>query len=435
MTYDEALSWYHSFEKFGVVPGLERIRILCSRLGDPQKDFRTVHVTGTNGKGSVCTETANILTCAGYRTALYTSPEVLDFRERMQIDGEMIPPDELCSLTEKVKAAVERLNEENVFPTQFEVLTAAAFLWFSERGCDIAVLETGLGGRFDATNVIEDPLVCAITSVSLDHTAILGDTYDKIAFEKCGIFKKGACAVASASVRPDVKKVILDAAEKNDIDICFADEKQNFIVENADITGTVVRYHGKHMKIPFAGYHQVQNAAVTVNICRILAEKGLSVPEDAVVRGMEVSRIPARTEIMCEAPLIILDGSHNDGSTCALAEVLEKYLSGKKLLAVMGMMADKDCRKALENLTPYFSRVIAVQPSNPRSMSDEEFSALVAEYGVASIAAGTPENGIREAIKLLREYDALIVCGSLYLAADIRAYLAESIKNLSSSGG
>lgn len=435
MTYDEALKWYHSFEKFGVVPGLGRVRALCSRLGDPQKKYSCVHVTGTNGKGTVCTETANVLTCAGYKTALYTSPEVLDFRERMQIDGKMIPEDELCAVTEKVRNAVAALNAESVYPTQFEVLTAAAFLWFSEQKCDIAVLETGLGGRFDATNIIDSPLVCAITSVSLDHTAILGDTYIKIAFEKCGIIKKNTSVIVAASVRTDVKKVVLETAEANDADVCFADEKQCFSFVCDDITGSEVIYRGRSMKIPFLGLHQIQNAAVTVNICRRLIEKGLSITDENIVRGIGQARIPARTEILSATPLIILDGSHNDASTAALAQVLKKYLPAKKILAVMGMMADKDCKTSFCNLASCFSRVIAVKPSNPRSMEAERFAALASQCGVESVAAGEPEKGIDEAFAELDDFDALVVCGSLYLSADVRDYLMKKIKNLSESGG
>lgn len=431
MTYDEALNWYHSFEKFGIVPGLERVKLLCSRLGDPQKKYSCIHVTGTNGKGTVCTETAKVLSCSGYKTALYTSPEVIDFRERMQINGEMISQNELCELTEKVKTAVEALNGEGVFPTQFEVLTAAAFLWFAERHCDIAVLETGLGGRFDATNIIEAPLVCAVTSVSADHTAILGATLEKIAFEKCGIFKENTSVVAAASLRGDVKKVIIDAADAKFAELCFADEKQCFSVINEDITGTAVIYRGLSLKIPFPGYHQLQNAAVTVNICRILNEKGLVIPNEALIKGMAEARIPARTEVLSADPCIILDGSHNDASTSALAQVLQKHLPGKRLLAVMGMMADKDCSKSFSNLAGCFSRVIAVKPTNPRSMEAADFAALVREHGIEAQVAETPEKGIDRAFSMLKEFDALVVCGSLYLSADVRAYLSNKIKNLS----
>lgn len=423
MTYDEALTWYRSFEKFGVVPGLERVRLLCSRLGDPQRSFDCVHVTGTNGKGSVCTETANALIAAGYRTALYTSPEVLDFRERMRVNGEMIAKDRLCSLTEKVRDAVEGLRDGGVYPTQFEVLTAAAFLWFAESGCDIAVLETGLGGRFDATNLIDPPLVCAITSVSLDHTAILGDTYAEIAFEKCGIIKEGADVVVPCDVREDVKKEIRAAAEPKGCPVYYTDPRDCFEVVSRDIRGTQVLFEGRGMLIPFAGEHQLRNAALTVRICRSLSAKGYPVTSEHIAEGISRSRIPARTEIISSDPLVILDGCHNDASTAALSETLAGELSDKRIIAVMGMMADKDCRTAVNNLACRFSRVITVKPSNPRSIGADALAALIREAGTEAYPADSPEDGIDAALALLPEYDAMVVCGSLYLAADIREYL------------
>lgn len=427
MTYDETVKWYHSFEKFGVVPGLERVKALCSALGDPQKKFRCVHVTGTNGKGSVCTETACVLKSAGYKTALYTSPEVIDFRERMQINGEMITEAELCNVTETVKRAVELLNDGGIFPTQFEVVTAAAFEWFAESGCDIAVLETGLGGRYDATNIIEAPLACAVVSVSFDHMSVLGDTLEKIAHEKSGIFKNGSAVVAAASVPDGAKKVIEKTAADNNCTLFFADEKEIFDLSRLNSEHSVF-YDGEELHIPFFGYHQIQNAAVTVMLCRLISAAGFPVSSYDIKKGISCARIPARTEIISRAPFVMLDGCHNDASTAGLSDVLNGLLPGKRILAVMGMMADKDCRKSVENLISHFSCVICVKPSNPRSMPAEDFAEIIKECGVPAVPAASPQSGIDAAIKMLNGYDALIVCGSLYLAADIRDYLIKKFK-------
>ncbi len=426
MTYEEVLTWYHSFEKFGVVPGLDRVKMLCARLNDPQKKLRCVHVTGTNGKGSVCTEVANVLRCAGYKTALYTSPEVIDFRERMQINGEMISADELCRVTEKVKSALEQVNEEGVFPTQFEVVTAAAFLWFAERDCDIAVLETGLGGRYDATNIIETPLVCAVVSVSLDHVGILGDTVEKIAWEKSGIFKSGAQVIASASVPQGAQEVIRSVASENGCGVLFADEKDIFDLSR--LSENTVGYKDVSFRLPFYGYHQVRNASLAVCICDALTRKGFVISTSHIAEGISGSRIPARTEIICREPFVMLDGCHNDASTAALADVLKTVLPEKKILAVMGMMADKDCKKNVLNLAPCFSYVVTVKPSNPRSAEAFELADTVRAAGVDAFAVEDPKEGIDFAADILDSFDALIVCGSLYLAADIREYLIRKFK-------
>ena len=229
-TADEAVNYYHSLEKFGIMPGLERITLLCERLGSPHKRLKFIHTAGTNGKGSTCTALASVLHKAGYKTGLYTSPYVIDFRERIQLDMRMISPEELISCTQRVKTAIEQLNDEGVKITEFEAVTAAAFLFYYEKSCDFVVLETGLGGRFDATNIIESPLCSIITSVSMDHTGVLGDTLSEIAFEKSGIIKKG-CPVITGTEQPaDVLEVISSQAEKMNSPVILRDSRKLFAV-------------------------------------------------------------------------------------------------------------------------------------------------------------------------------------------------------------
>ena len=424
MKPEEAVGYYHSLERFGIRPGLERIRALCALLGDPQKRFACVHVAGTNGKGSTCTELASILTAAGYQTGLYTSPYVIEFRERIRLNGEMIPWEALCRVTQTVKTAIETLAEQDVAVTEFEAVTAAAFLYYAECGCDIVVLETGLGGRFDATNVVEAPLCSVITSVSLDHTKILGDTVEQIAAEKCGIIKPGCPVVTGAEQLPPVLDVIRRTAKQQGSELMIA-EAAELVQKRSDITGADVRWQGVELHVPFCGAHQICNTALVLNAVKVLRREGYRIDDGQIAKGLSAASIPARIEIINRSPLVILDGSHNDGSTAALANALMEYLPGKRILAVMGMMADKDCEKALEHLLPLFSKVIAVRPSNPRSMGAEHFRDLVLQKGVAAQAAASPEEGVREAIRQLDGYDALVACGSLYLAADIRAYLLQ----------
>lgn len=424
MDYNEAIGYFHSMEKFGIRPGLERISVLCAKLGDPQNSFSCIHVAGTNGKGSTCTEIASVLTAAGYKTGLYTSPYVIEFRERIRFCGEMIGKEALVSVTQKVKAAIEELAEENIAITEFEAVTAAAFLYYKEVGCEIAVLETGLGGRFDATNIIRDPLCCVITSVSYDHMHILGNSLAEIANEKCGIVKKGSPVITSINQHYEVLNVIKNASWANE-SVLHIVSNGCFIKKGESIFGTDVRYRNLSFRIPFCGDHQLENSSLVVSVIDVLREKGYKISDAALKNGIEKSFVPARTEIIKRSPLIILDGSHNEGSTAALASVLSAHLRDKKILAVMGMMADKDCSASLNNLLPFFAKVICVKPSNPRSMPAEEFRELVKQHGRPAEAVNDPCEGVDAALKELSDYDALIVCGSLYLSADVREHLLE----------
>ncbi len=423
MTLTEAINYYHSLEKFGIMPGLERISLLSERLGSPHIKLKFIHVAGTNGKGSTCTALASVLHEAGYKTGLYTSPYVIDFRERIQLGMKMIAPEDLISCTEKVKSAIEELSSEGVKITEFEAVTAAAFLYYAEKKCDFVVLETGLGGRFDATNIIEAPLCSIITSVSLDHIGVLGDTLGKIAYEKCGIIKNGCPVITGTEQRGEALEVIKAVSEKMNSSLMLRNSRELFEIENESITGTAVKSREGSFQIPFSGKHQLDNMALVTGAVEILRGNGVKISPDAVINGIENARIPARTEVISRKPLVILDGSHNDGSTAALGYLVRNHLKNKKILAVMGMMADKDVRKSLGNLVPEFSYVIAVEPSNPRSMNCEELKGIVGEFGVKCNAYKDPSEGIERAFSVLSQFDALIVCGSLYLAGDVREKL------------
>ena len=428
-TIEEAVGFFHSLERFGVNPGLERIRALCDLLGHPEKNYKCVHVAGTNGKGSVCTEISNVLREAGFRTGLYTSPYVLDFRERIQVNNRMISEAELTDCASKVKTAVETLNARGIFPTEFEAVTAAAFLHFAHAGCSIVVLETGLGGRFDATNIIEDPIVSVITSISLDHVKILGNTVEEIAFEKSGIIKPLSHTVTDAFNPEGALAVIRRTAKEKGSFLFTVSPEDLFQVVSSDITGTEINYRGAGIHIPFSGAHQIRNAAVAVKACEVIGVSGFDITLKNIKDGLEVSFIPARTEILCRSPLIILDGSHNDDSTSALAQVLRAWLPDRRILAVMGMMEDKDCEKALQNLNGCFARVIAVQPSNPRAMAADRFCGLLIKNGFQAESIPDPKEAVDAALNMLSGYDALVVCGSLYLASDVREHLIHKISS------
>ena len=420
--------YYHSLLRFGIQPGLERIRILLDRLSNPQDKLKFVHVAGTNGKGSVCTFIAGVLSRAGYRTGLYTSPYVIDFRERIRIDGEMISPKELECVTLKVKLQIDALAAQGVVITEFEAVTAAAFVYYAEQNCDVVVLETGLGGRFDATNVIKNPLCSCITSISLDHVKILGDTLAQIAFEKCGIIKPGCPCVTFAQQADEVLGVIKKQSAEKGSPLYIADERDVKIIKS-DITGSDVNVGGLDIHIPFPGGHQRQNLAAALECIKLLKNNGFDISDDDIRSGVVSCFIPARCEIISKNPLVILDGCHNDGSTLAFASLLRNNLKDKKIHALMGMMADKNCEKAVSNLAPLFSDVTFVKPSNPRSAEPCELADIAKKYCPDVSCSGSIEDAVKKIkSRLCSPDDVMVVCGSLYLASDVRDILFSSFR-------
>ena len=424
MTYEQAMEKVNHRLRFGIKPGLERISALLEKLGNPQKQLKFVHVAGTNGKGTTCTLIAGALKAAGYRTGLYTSPYVLEFRERFQIDGKMIPEEELIQQVQVVSAAADEMEAKGETITEFEFITALALRWFAHRKCDIVVLEVGMGGRFDATNVIDVPAVAAVASISLDHTAVLGDTVGQIAFEKAGIIKPGGTVVCYPDQKPEALLVLEEAAKERGANFRLA-QLSMVKEQERSIYGTLLLYRAEPLLVPFVGQHQVKNAVTALTALEVLQEKGWKISLRAIQEGFAQARIPARMEILGRDPLILLDGGHNPGCAAALRDVLTQHLSGKKLVAVMGMMADKDSRTALSILAPLFSAVRTLRPENPRSLSAEELAEEAAVWCEDSQPCQKGAQALAEAEKLAGEDGAVIVCGSFYLAAEVRPMLLE----------
>lgn len=421
MQYEEALRYIHSLEKFGVKPGLERIRALCRAFGDVQNTLRFVHVAGTNGKGSTSTMIANICTAAGYKTGLFVSPYVLDFRERIRVDGEMIPPDALARIVTRVKTQAEKMRKAGECPTEFEVITAAALVYYAQRQCDVVVLETGLGGRLDATNVVPCPLVSVITSVSLDHMAVLGDTVEQIAREKCGILKEGGVTVTYPLQHPDALRVIRQTAN---------DRHNRLIVPNADgiritaesIDGSDAVIGSIAVHVPLLGRHMVYNASMAVAAAQSLREQGLAIEDGHIRDGIAQTAMPARMQILRRRPLVMLDGGHNEDCARAFRAAAERFLAGRRIIGICGLMADKAYDDYLSIVAPLFCRLLTVRPDNPRALSAE----ALCDAGRAYCPNASPCGSFREAAALaLREAgedDVIAVCGSFYMMADIAPY-------------
>lgn len=416
MTYEECVGFYESRTRFGIRPGLERINALLHALGDPHKGLKAIHVAGTNGKGTVCLFLQNILTRAGYKTGLFISPYISDFRERIQTDGVMISKSDLISVTRRVKDALESLPCD-VDVTEFEAITAAAFLYYKEIGCDIAVLETGLGGRFDATNVIEDPLVCVITSVSFDHMGVLGHSLTQIAGEKCGIIKPGCKVVSSPAQFPEVIDVIKAVCLEREAELCVPDEPA---VVSGDIAGSVMEYRGVRFRVPFPGAHQARNAVTAIEAIRAIGKLGYPVGDEALTAGIAGAENPARTEIISRSPLVILDGSHNTGSVEALRALVREYLKDKDITAVVSMMADKQVEDCLEKILPLCGRAVCTKASNPRAEEAEGLAAIARRYCTDVSVEPDPFEACLKGIAAAGEDGVALIFGSLYFAGDVR---------------
>lgn len=428
MEYNEAVKKINSFLAFGVKPGLERIRELVDRLGSPDKGMKFVHVAGTNGKGSTCAMISETLTNAGYKTGRFISPYVLEFRERFMIDGKMIPKQTLADLTEEILPYTEDMRKEGKIITEFEFIFALSLLWYKREGCDIVVLETGLGGRFDATNIIDTPLCSVITSISLDHTAILGDTYEKIAFEKCGIIKPDSICVAYGKQDENAMKVIAETAVKRNNRLIIADGDNAEII-NADISGTVFRYKETEIMIRLPGQHMVRNAVTALETIFALRDRKIDISHEIIKESFCRVTFPARMEVLSKKPLIIVDGAHNPDGAKALSEALKMYIPEKRKTGVVGMLADKDVKTSLSCLVPLFDKIYTVEPDNPRKMTSEELAKTISPYCNDITPCVDLRTAYKNARSQIGENDALIIFGSLYLASDMRRIAMEEEKN------
>ncbi|MDD3262093.1 MAG: bifunctional folylpolyglutamate synthase/dihydrofolate synthase, partial [Oscillospiraceae bacterium] len=417
MTYEKVLKQIFALHRFKKVPGLANLRVLLHTLGDPQKKLRFVHVAGTNGKGSVSTMTASVLQHSGFRTGLFTSPFVIDFRERMQINGSMISPEELVNVAEKVFPPLLQMERGGQEISEFEAVTALGLCWFAQQKCDLVVLEVGLGGRLDATNVIAKPMCAVITHISYDHTEILGDTLTKIAGEKCGILKEGCNVVCAPGQAPEALAIIRQTAKERH---CFLTEarEENLQVCQSTLSGTDFQYRGHQLHLPLAGAYQVRNAAAALACVSVLKNRcGLwQITAETCREGLAAVKMSARFEVFAGTPPAVLDGAHNPDGAAALADSLRRFLSGRRLAAVTGMCADKDTGHFVHTLAPLFADAIAVPVRNPRAMPPQVLADLWQAAGVPAEAACTPLEGLAQAATLAGSDGAVIVCGSLYLA-------------------
>ena len=421
MTINEVLDYIHSVCWKGMMPGLQRVTELLDKMGNPHKDLKFVHIAGTNGKGSTAAMTASILRKAGYRTALYTSPYIYQFGERMQVDGELIPDDELIEITEYVKPLADTMAET---PTEFELITCIAFEFFKRRKCDIVVLEVGLGGLLDATNVIDCPEVAVITNIGLDHTDILGNTLEEIAFNKAGIIKENGHAVIYRGTA-GVEKVFEDTCRE-----------RNTKLKKANFDGLKLKSHDlfeqvfdcgdyKDIHLPLLGDHQLHNAAVVLAVAETLQEIGWNITKENIYDGIRDVSWPGRFDIVCRDPLFIIDGGHNPQCLEALVKNIQDYLAGRRVIALTGVLADKDYGDMYKPVMPYIEQFVCVTPPNPRRLIATELAAHLQNVGAKATACDTIPEGVKKAMELAGS-DGVVLCfGSLYTIGDIRSALPQ----------
>ena len=412
MNFNESVEYIHSLLAFGIKPGLERIGMLLDLLDNPQDKLKIIHVAGTNGKGSTSTMISNMLIACGKKTGLFTSPYVIDFCERIQINGVNVDKNIFSECVTEVREKIEELNEKDIIITEFEAITVSAFLCFLKAQCEYVVLEVGLGGRFDATNVIKKPEAVVITSISLDHIAILGYTIEKIAFEKCGIIKENVSVITSSNQHKDALKVIKETCESKNCNLTITNPHKTEILDDS-ISGTLFVYDKNVYKTKLTGNHQIEN---TVNA--IECAKALGLSDEAIAQGIENTRMIARMEIIGEKPLVIRDGGHNEGCADALYNFLKKY-NVKNINMLIGLMADKDVDGYVSKIAPLCKSVVTVTPSNPRALNGRELKEITEKYCDDCNFINNPKEGYKYIISNTKEDETVLICGSFYMMSDI----------------
>ena len=425
MNYEQALQYIHSVNWTFCKPGLERITALCGALGDPQKKLRFIHVAGTNGKGSTSSMLASVLQSAGYRTGLYTSPYIRTFCERIRVDGENIPKEELADLTERIRPVADAMEDK---PTEFELITALAFAYFEASACDVVVLEVGLGGRLDSTNVIENTALSIITGIDFDHTALLGNTIEEIANEKAGIIKANRPVLFGGS-RGAAYDTVQRVSYEKKAPFCAVD-RSSYLQKNATLEGTTFDYlHYTDMHLPLLGAYQPYNATLVLTAIELLKEQGFQIDDTAVRKGLERVRWPARFELLSRDPIIIYDGGHNPEGVRAAVASVKAYFGEQRVNLLSGVMADKDRGEMIETMKPIIARAFTVTPNNPRSLAAADYAAQLTSYGIEASSYASVAEGVRAAIESSKQEGIPLVClGSLYLYEEVEAAIREALR-------
>ena len=430
MDYRQAIDYinsYTDYEKLGMPHDpafydLRRVDELLALLGNPHQKAGSVHITGTNGKGSVAAMVASALTVSGYTTGLYTSPHLQSWRERLRVDGKLISEAELAGLLTVLKSQVEAVNQRARYGklTTFELLTVLAFAYFGQKGVELQVLEVGMGGKFDATSVI-NPLVCLLTPISFDHTDVLGTTLAEIATEKCGIIKPASTVVSSP--QPDeALAVIKESCRKLKAELVTVGKDIAWQGLSFDLEGQRLNVEGRKgsygLSIPLLGQHQLVNAATAVAALEVLADKGFTITGESIAKGLELVSWPGRLQVLSRRPLVVVDGAHNIGAARSLAQSLKQFFDFKRAILVMGTSQDKDIAGIVAELAPIFDEVIVTRSGHPRAMAPAPLVAEFARHGIKARIAEDVPSALSRALALAGEKDLVCAAGSLFIVAE-----------------
>lgn len=413
MDVKEAIAYINHYSWSKSRPGLSRTKELLERLENPQKRLKFIHVAGSNGKGSTCAMLESVLRQAGYKTGFYLSPYVEDFRETFQICGTMISDEELCRITEQVKKEAEEMADH---PTQFEIKTAVAIKFFADNFCDIVVLETGMGGELDSTNVIDAPEAAVITNIGLEHTEFLGDTLEKIASAKAGIIKTGSDVICYEN-KPEVMQVIREKCQKEG---CRLHESSMSDIEplSFGIEGQKFIWKGQELFLPLLGKHQLANVCAVLRTIEALRDRDYSISDQQLFDGIASVKWPARFEVMNKNPLFIIDGGHNAQCAQAMADIISTYLPNEKFTFLTGILADKDYSTMIDSIAGFAEEFFCVTPDSPRALSAGELADIIRKKGIQAF----PCESVEEAVdRCLRSGRSIISFGSLYISGEVRS--------------
>lgn len=416
MDYKKALDYIHSNFWQGSKPGLSRTTELLKKMGDPQKKLKFIHVAGTNGKGSFCSMLSSILVEAGLKVGTYTSPYILRFNERMKVDLKDIPDERLAELTDRIRPIADGMEEK---PTEFELITGIAMEYFAEERCDVVVLECGMGGRLDSTNVVENVILSVITGIALDHTAFLGDTVEKIAAEKAGIIKENT-PILYCGTSKEAKAVIEDKAREKNAPF-YTVSRTKLVINEQTLEGTRLSFEEhSELFLPLLGSYQPENCRNVLTALKLLKDRGISVSENDIRNGLKKTRWPARYEIIHQNPTVLFDGGHNPEGVDGAVASTKSYFGNEKLFVLTGVMADKDYPYMVSRMAKVAKEAFCITPNNPRALKAEELARVFEGNGVKAQAFETPKAALDAAMKKAKEENASVLClGSLYMYCEI----------------
>lgn len=451
MTEHEVWDYLEEIAKSGSILGLESMRNLMDELGNVQNGLRFIHVAGTNGKGSVCAMVSSVLQQAGFRVGKYTSPAVFERMEQYQVDGEPVPLCEFVSLISEVRMACERMVADGkAQPTVFEVETAAAFLHFHRRKCDVVVLETGMGGETDATNIIESQLVCVLTSISMDHMKFLGNDLVQIARVKAGIIKEGSCVVAVKPTQEEVRGVLEEACREKHATLSYSDSakashvrycldgnlRQVFRYPLGDFGETVspseedeLSADVEEIVISLLGDYQIENAVCAIETLKALQKMGFDIGRADVCRGLLQADWEGRFSLLCKSPLFVMDGAHNADAAQKLAETLKRGFTNYKIIYIIGVLADKEHEEMLRIMLPMAYQVYTVTPDHPRAMNGQALAAEAGKYHGKVSACSTVEQAVNRALFHADDRTMILAFGSLSYLRQLRETVKEKMED------